>query len=1000
MAKKHLLRELLGMPNYLFDYHELLLSDQAGSPFADENLEEQIKEEFYKDDRHITGAVVQLHPLLYGTEACSALVSALVQAQIREVTSFFEIDRHAPEPHVVLVVGGAMRLVAYTEGQRPVEIGQCRAGQWLGLPSALREFDEVDPEKHWTRPINTRIRAIPFGPVFGYSLPLVQFVALMHAHMELVRYVRQHVAVRFGRREEIIQRMQESAIIRLLPPADQEYLMQLGVVRRLPKQHNQPNESVQYLSAGKPSRRVALVMAGKCTAFTPLTENDNDERYVGKFGVADLFGHEALIMPEERELLEDDDEPGDGSELDDILLEDEVIESLPDGAPAPVEPSLPSYEIQEAPRLTNIYALPGAEVLEFFWYGFRWTLDDRMSTWKRIVERVLTAHHPGNVPEIISMQASRPKLGTSTLAQSLAVYLADKVRGHVCIMDLDGEHRYKTYFEPRGFTKKLINKKLQATVRAQRSGGSGQTIVSFYRLIPPVDQKSEFYWPNHVHVIWPKNPENVNETTDLVEILLNEADLHYVILCSRRNTEILDDASKNVAMNLNSRCSTVLYLTDAVENGYDFSDVEPPRLVWVERMTPEYMQREQDRMVKAMNEARFGNYLPLLPPPVREPITSALGGLPDSKANLDFVHRRQIVRVPDDPEGSAISDSYGPHSLVGSGAQDTRFKRAVARLGRVVMRQTVGLALGGGGAWGYSHLALIQNLIENEVPIDYITGTSFGSMVGGLFVAGGVDALEVMLDENSLSSNSILSPVIAALTTPLMKTVMFASISASTIEWFINGQLRRMNVNDGKPIGLGTTEVPFYPISSNLSTFKERTEEHGTVGHGVRLSGTMPPVAPAFRLNDELLVDGAFVANVPSRYLREIGADFVIAANAVPPAPSESPKGGIIKRTIGFFMRRMSDALAANQLLTWKAGEDQGQLHADYVCDLRPKNANVFDMWKGRSIMEQVRRDHFSGARTTAIRKAYDAFCANPNLRREYAEEPDAGDGRIYTTKG
>lgn len=994
MMTKVRLNELLGMPNYLLDHHDLLLSDASGSVFDGENIEACIENEFYKDDRHIVGAVVQLHPLLYKTEGGMALLRALLQAEIKEVTSFFEIDRHAPEPHVVLVTSGAMRLVASTDGEKPIEIGQCRSGQWLGLPSALREFDEMDSAKHWKRPIETKIKAVPFGPVYGYSLPTTQFLTLMQNHPEVLRYVRHQVAIRFARRDEILQRMRESAIIRLLPPGDQEYLMQLGIIRRAPRQTLQSSESVLYVAAGKPSYRVALVLRGKCTAFMPL-DAQGEERYVGKFGVADVFGHEAIIMPEERTLLE---EEADGEpELEEEILEDEALDPLPGGSSAP---EVPQYRIIEAPRLTNVYAYPNTETIEFFWFGFRWTLDDRMSTWKRIVERVLTSHHTGNVPEIISMQAARPQLGTSTLAESLAVYLADKALGHICIMDLDGEDRFKSHFEPKGFTRKLVHKKLQATIRAQRSGGTGQTIVSFYRLIPPSGKKSDYYWPKHVHMIWPANPEMANEVTDLVEILLNEADLRYVVLCMRRRTSELDNAAKNLAMMLNSRCSTVLYLTDETESGYDFSDVEPPRLVWVERMTPEYMQREHERMVRAMNEARFGAYLPRLPTQVQRPLTSALGGLPDDKSNLDFFYRRQIVRVPDDPEGSAISDQYGPHELVGPGAKNTRFKRAVERLGRVVRRQTVGLALGGGGAWGYSHLALIQNIIENEVPIDYITGTSFGSMVGGLYVAGGIDALEVMLDENSLNSNSMLSPIIAALTTPLMKTVMFAAVSAATIEWFINGQLRRMNVNDGKPIGLGTTEIPFYPISSNLSTFQERTEEHGTVGHGVRLSGTMPPVAPAFRLNDDLLVDGAFVANVPSRYLREIGADFIIAANAVPPAPSESKPGGIVSRTIGYFMRRMSDAMAANQLLTWKAGVDQGKLHADYVCDLRPKNANVFDMWKGRSIMEQVRRDHFTGEKAAALRNAYKAFCENPALRRDYAEEPDAGEGRVHTTKG
>jgi predicted acylesterase/phospholipase RssA len=244
-----------------------------------------------------------------------------------------------------------------------------------------------------------------------------------------------------------------------------------------------------------------------------------------------------------------------------------------------------------------------------------------------------------------------------------------------------------------------------------------------------------------------------------------------------------------------------------------------------------------------------------------------------------------------------------------------------------------------------------------------------------------------------------LSPFVALVTSPLMRTIMFGTISAITIEWFINAHLRRMGLNDGQLIGLGTTEIPFYPISSNLTTYRERTEEHATVGHGVRLSGTAPPMAPAFRLDGNLIVDGAFIANVPSRYLREIGADFVIAANAVPPAPSESPKSGTLGQLVGFAMTRFNDAMRANQLLTWKAGEDQANLHADYRCDLRPKDSNVIDMWKGRAISEQIRRDHFSGPKSTAIRDAWKIFCKDPSSPRDNADEPDAGDGSIRGTR-
>ena len=50
--------------------------------------------------------------------------------------------------------------------------------------------------------------------------------------------------------------------------------------------------------------------------------------------------------------------------------------------------------------------------------------------------------------------------------------------------------------------------------------------------------------------------------------------------------------------------------------------------------------------------------------------------------------------------------------------------------------QSVGLVLSGGGAKGIAHIGVIQALEENNIPIDYIAGTSMGAIVGGLYAAG------------------------------------------------------------------------------------------------------------------------------------------------------------------------------------------------------------------------------------------------------------------------
>ena len=57
-------------------------------------------------------------------------------------------------------------------------------------------------------------------------------------------------------------------------------------------------------------------------------------------------------------------------------------------------------------------------------------------------------------------------------------------------------------------------------------------------------------------------------------------------------------------------------------------------------------------------------------------------------------------------------------------------------LGQQVDAQKLGLVLSGGGAPGIAHIGMIKALEENEIPIDYITGTSIGAFIGGLYASG------------------------------------------------------------------------------------------------------------------------------------------------------------------------------------------------------------------------------------------------------------------------
>src|SRR5262249_48648054 len=175
----------------------------------------------------------------------------------------------------------------------------------------------------------------------------------------------------------------------------------------------------------------------------------------------------------------------------------------------------------------------------------------------------------------------------------------------------------------------------------------------------------------------------------------------------------------------------------------DYPGPKPEHLTWVYRMTPAYLAREEERAKRVRFAWLLGGAIKGAPGAVRQTIEAILGYDPGKELQRESVHGpRRVARVPDDRQGAATFDRGGVGELVRPNAPRSALGRAFARLARVVNGHTVGLALGGGGAWGYSHVALLRNLEDQGVPIDYIAGTSFGAVVGGLYAVGGMRALD------------------------------------------------------------------------------------------------------------------------------------------------------------------------------------------------------------------------------------------------------------------
>lgn len=194
-----------------------------------------------------------------------------------------------------------------------------------------------------------------------------------------------------------------------------------------------------------------------------------------------------------------------------------------------------------------------------------------------------------------------------------------------------------------------------------------------------------------------------------------------------------------------------------------------------------------------------------------------------------------------------------------------------ARFVRAVTRRRVGVALGGSGAWGFSHVALLQRLGEEQIPIDMLASSSSGSVIAGYYAALGDDGLKLVLNRGWCLDLAAIGCV------------------------FDMGVLEFMVGHDTGFLPLDSLELLFYPVTTNLTTMSSDRVVRASLPWGVRASSTAPGFFAATATDDAVFVDGAVADNVPGELIEWLGATLVVSSNALP-APAD------VKRPSRFMM--------------------------------------------------------------------------------------------------
>jgi NTE family protein len=207
-------------------------------------------------------------------------------------------------------------------------------------------------------------------------------------------------------------------------------------------------------------------------------------------------------------------------------------------------------------------------------------------------------------------------------------------------------------------------------------------------------------------------------------------------------------------------------------------------------------------------------------------------------------------------------------------------------------RPKIGLTLSGGGAKGMAHIGILQAIDSAGLKIDYITGTSMGSIIGAMYAAGySGDSIEQFVKTLDWSLLFSTSPQLNAISIEEKSEYDKYAIEIP----FVKGKFKiGQGIIEGQELWLKMSEVfepvynvtdfsklsiPFKCIGTDLETGNAVVMDHGNIVNAIRASMAIPSVFTPVKYDNKLLVDGGVVNNFPVMDAKKMGADYVIGVN-------------------------------------------------------------------------------------------------------------------------
>lgn len=207
-------------------------------------------------------------------------------------------------------------------------------------------------------------------------------------------------------------------------------------------------------------------------------------------------------------------------------------------------------------------------------------------------------------------------------------------------------------------------------------------------------------------------------------------------------------------------------------------------------------------------------------------------------------------------------------------------------------KKTIGLALSGGGCRGIAHIGVLKTLQKYHIPIDFIAGTSVGSLIGGVYSAN-LDIELLMRNASSAEWKKFFD----------FSFSTHGVVSSRGLDKLLKASLGDMQFKDLK---IPFSSVATHLLTGNVAVFNNPNE---LLSPAIQASMAFPGIVVPVKIGAHYYMDGALKNNLPISVVKGMGADYVIAVDVIPRTTLTNPPSNLMliaDRAVDIILKQQS----------------------------------------------------------------------------------------------